>query len=79
MRMILGQGLMPAAVGLVVGLVLSGATTRALSTLISINYEYNPRTFFVVVPLLALVAMVASFVPARRASMVDPKVALRDE
>jgi putative ABC transport system permease protein len=66
-------------VGLVVGLVLSGATTRALSTLIPINQEYNPRTFFVVVPLLALVAVVASFVPARRAALVDPKVALRDE
>jgi hypothetical protein len=79
LRMILGQGLMPAGVGLVVGLVLSGATTRALSTLIPINQEYNPRTFFVVVPLLALVAVVASFVPARRAALVDPKVALRDE
>jgi len=79
LRIILGQGLMPAAVGLLVGLVLSGATTRALSTLIPINQEYSPRTFFVVVPLLALVAVVASFVPARRASMVDPKVALRDE
>jgi predicted permease len=79
LRMILGQGLMPAGTGLAVGLVLSGVTTRALSTLIPLNQEYDPRTFFVVVPLLVLIALLASYVPARRAANVDPKVALRDE
>jgi predicted permease len=79
LRMILAQGLLPAGVGLVVGLALSGATTRALSTLIPLNQQYDPRTFFIVVPLLILVALFASFVPARRAARVDPKVALRDE
>jgi hypothetical protein len=79
LRMILAQGLLPAGVGLVVGLALSGATTRALSTLIPLNQQYDPRTFFFVVPLLILVALFASFVPARRAARVDPKVALRDE
>jgi ABC-type antimicrobial peptide transport system permease subunit len=70
---------MPAGTGLAVGLVLSGVTTRALSTLIPLNQEYDPRTFFVVVPLLVLIALLASYVPARRAANVDPKVALRDE
>jgi predicted permease len=79
LRMILVQGLMPAAAGMVVGLALSGATTRALSSLVPLNQQYNPRTFFVIVPLLILIALFASFVPARRAATVDPKVALRDE
>ena len=79
LRMILAQGLLPAGVGLLAGLALSGVTTRALSTLIPLNQRYDPRTFFIVVPLLILVALFASFVPARRAASVDPKVALRDE
>ena len=79
LRMILAQGLLPAGAGLVVGLALSGATTRALSTLIPLNQQYDPRTFFIVVPMLIIVALLASFVPARRAARVDPKVALRDE
>jgi putative ABC transport system permease protein len=79
LRMILGQGLMPAGAGLVAGLALSGVATRALSTLIPINQEYNPRSLFIVVPLLVLIAVLASYLPARRAANVDPKVALRDE
>ena len=43
---------MPAGAGLVVGLALSGATTRALSTVIPLNQQYDPRTFFIVVPML---------------------------
>jgi predicted permease len=79
LRMILAQGLVPAAAGLVVGLALSAATARLLATLVPVNHRYDPRTFFLVVPLLVLVALLASYVPARRASKVDPKVALRDE
>ncbi len=79
LRMILAQGLLPAAAGLVVGLALSAATARGLATLVPVHHRYDPRTFFLVVPLLVLVALLASYVPARRASKVDPKLALRDE
>ena len=79
LRMILAQGLLPAAAGLIVGLALSAATARGLATLVPVNHRYDPRTFLLVVPLLVLVALLASYVPARRAAKVDPKVALRDE
>ena len=79
LRMILAQGLMPAGVGLVLGLALSIATGQALSTLVPVNHRYDPATFLIVVPLIVAVSLIASFVPARRASRVDPKVALREE
>jgi predicted permease len=79
LRMILGQGLLPAAIGLVIGLGLSAMTARALSTSVPISHDYDPRSFYMVVPLLVAIALVASFVPARRAARVDPKVALREE
>ena len=79
LRMILGQGLAAAGAGLVVGIGLSLATARALATLVPVRHQYDPRAFLTVVPLLVGVAVLASYVPARRAANVDPKVALREE
>jgi len=75
--MILRQGMTPAAIGLAVGLVLSAVTTRLLPLLVPVRDRYDFRTFFLVVPMLFAVMLLAAFVPARRAARVDPTVALR--
>jgi len=76
LRMVLGQGLVLAGAGLVVGLAASLAVTRFLSSLL---YEVRPTDFATslgVALLLMLVALAASYIPARRATKVDPMVAL---
>jgi uncharacterized membrane protein len=64
--MILRQGFTPAAYGLAAGAVLSVALTRTLRTLIPLDQRYDADTFFIVVPLVMIVALLAAFVPARR-------------
>jgi putative ABC transport system permease protein len=74
--MVLRQGLMLAGAGLLVGLAASLAVTRFLSSLL---YEVRPTDFETslgVASVLMLVALVASYIPARRATKVDPMVAL---
>jgi predicted permease len=75
--MVLAQGLVPAWIGLATGLVLSIVTMRLLPGLMLISARNDPKSFFVVVPMLLVVALIASFVPARRASRVNPTIALR--
>ena len=79
LAMILQQGMKPAWFGIPVGLVLSTAATRSLPSIFPTADRYEPRTFLVIVPLLLIVALLAAFVPARRAALVDPTVALRHE
>ena len=50
-----------------------------LPTVFPVRYHYDPRLFFVVVPLILAVTVFAAFLPARRAARVDPTVALRCE
>jgi len=76
-RMVVRQGMRVTVVGVVVGLLAAFAGTRFLVTLL---YGVSPNdfiTFASVSLVLALVALVATFVPARRASRLDPVVALR--
>jgi len=78
-RDVLGQGLLLTAIG--VGLGVAGALAAA-RLIASILYGVHPTdvtTFFVVSLVLACVALLASYLPARRASRVDPMVALRYE
>ena len=79
LRMILRQGMRPAWLGLPVGLALSVLTTRALPVIFPTSDRYDPKTFALIVPILLGVTLVAAFLPARRAALVDPTVALRDE
>jgi putative ABC transport system permease protein len=91
LRRVIGQGMLLAAIGVVIG----STTSFALMRLIASNATYeltrfisgflygvsatDPLTFVVVAVLLVLVALLACYLPARRATKVDPIVALRYE
>jgi putative ABC transport system permease protein len=77
-RLILGQGLVVALAGIGLGLAGAAAVTRVVNSFLVGVSATDPITFAAVPALLLAVAIVASFVPARRASRVDPNVALRD-
>ncbi len=79
LRMVLGQGLLTAAVGVGVGLMASLAVTRTIRSLLFGLSPSDPLTFAGVALLLTVVALLASYLPARRATRVDPIVALRNE
>jgi ABC-type antimicrobial peptide transport system permease subunit len=79
MKMITRQGMRLAAIGVVIGLLLSLALARVLSSLLIGVSGYDVTTFILVPVLLGLVALFACYLPARRATKVDPLVALRYE
>ena len=79
LKLVVGQGAMLALTGVGAGLVLASLVTRALSKLLFGVGARDPMTLAVVSALLILVALLASFLPARRAARVDPMVALRYE
>jgi putative ABC transport system permease protein len=78
-KMILRQGLTLAFLGIAIGGAASFAVTRVLEAGFLGLGTINPLTFVLVPVLLVLVTMAACYIPARRASVVDPMVALRDE
>jgi predicted permease len=79
MRLVLGGGMLVILIGLGIGLAGSLACTRFLSSLLFGVTATDPLTFAGVIILLALVALAACYIPARRAVRVDPMVALRYE
>jgi len=78
-RMAVGEGMQLVAIGLAVGLAGAVTLTRFVRTMLFGVSASDPITFSAISALLAAVAFVACYVPARRATRVDPLVALRDE
>ena len=79
LRMILGQGMALAFVGVALGLFGALWLTRLLQQLLFEVTPTDPLTYLGVAVVLGLAALVACYVPARRASRVDPIIALRIE
>jgi len=79
LKLVLGQGLTLTMVGVAAGLALALALTRFLSSMLVGVSAADPITFAAIGLLLAVVALMASFLPARRAMKVDPITALRHE
>jgi predicted permease len=79
LRRILGRGLALAAIGVGIGLVAAFALTRVLRSLLYGVQPSDPATFISVAVILIVVALAASYLPARRAASIDPVTALRYE
>jgi putative ABC transport system permease protein len=79
LQMITSQGMRLALIGAVIGLLLALALAKVVSSLLIGISGYDLTTFVAVSALLAAVAFIASLLPARRATKVDPLVALRYE
>ncbi|HEY7182294.1 MAG TPA: FtsX-like permease family protein, partial [Blastocatellia bacterium] len=79
LRLVVGQGLRLVALGLALGLMTALALTRLMKKLLFEISATDPATFAGVALLLALAALLACYIPARRATKVDPMIALRCE
>ena len=77
--LVVGQGMTLAGLGVAIGLVGAFALTRFLSSQLFDVGATDPATFVLVSTLLIGIALLATLVPAMRATRVDPVVALRDE
>jgi putative ABC transport system permease protein len=79
LRLVVGQGMKMAMIGALAGLLASLALTRLMKGLLYGISASDPLTFIAVALLLTLVALAACWIPARRATKVDPMIALRCE
>ena len=79
LKLVVRQGMLLAAIGIAIGLMAALALSRVMKSLLYEVSATDPATFVLISLLLLGVALLANFVPARRASRVDPMVALRYE
>jgi putative ABC transport system permease protein len=78
-RLIVGSGMSLALLGLIVGVPAALAVTRMMGGVLTGVTSTDPATYFAVVAMLAASAFLASYLPARRATRVDPLIALRTD
>jgi putative ABC transport system permease protein len=79
LRLVIGQGVELALIGMIAGVAAALALTRLMSSLLFSVSATDPLTFMATASFLMLVALIAAYIPARRAMRVDPMVALRHE
>ncbi len=79
LQLVLRQGMLLAGVGILVGILIALPVTRLASTLLYGVSPSDPATYVVITLILMAVAMLACYIPARRATQIDPLVALRFE
>jgi ABC-type antimicrobial peptide transport system permease subunit len=79
LRLILGEGIRLAALGAVLGVLAAFASTRFIRSLLFETVPTDPLTFIVTPLVLAAVALLATYIPARRATRLDPTLAIRGE
>ena len=79
LRLVLGQGVRLIACGVILGVAGAGLTARLLSAMLYETGTMDPLSYLIAIGALALAAVIAAFIPARRATKVDPLVALRAE
>jgi putative ABC transport system permease protein len=79
LTLVIRQGMLLAGVGLIIGIAIGIAVTRVLSDMLYGVGARDPLTFVGVPVLLLLVAFLACYIPARRATRIDPLTALRNE
>jgi putative ABC transport system permease protein len=79
LSMVMGQGMVLAAAGVVIGVLGALGVTRVMSTLLFGVEPTDPATIAGVVAAIGGVALLACYIPARRATLVDPMLVLRDE
>ncbi|MGA9938993.1 MAG: FtsX-like permease family protein, partial [Candidatus Acidiferrales bacterium] len=78
-RMVVGHGMLLASIGVAIGVAGGLAITRVMRSLLFGVKPWDPLMFALTAILLAVVALLACYLPARKASSVDPLVALRYE
>lgn len=79
LRLVVGEGVRLATIGGALGIAGAFATTRLIRALLFDTVPTDPLTFVVTPVVLGAVALLASWLPARRASKLDPSLAIRGE